>query len=80
MAWEVGKLYHPSLSVDVDRFSDAYLKRTYLNGLSFDGETLTVDRLRSLCAEARALGQEALGMCDNVNEKGLCQGHDPEAH
>lgn len=68
---------HVSLSVDVDRFSDAYLKKHLAGCLSHeDGRVVEVPgELRALCAEYRAKGYECFPPCDNTDEKGHCKGH-----
>jgi hypothetical protein len=73
----VKKTVHMSLSVDVDRFPDSYIKKHYDGILKrADGTRVSWHELRALCSEYRAQGFEAFPPCDNVNERGLCQGHE----
>lgn len=70
---------HCALSVDVDRFSDAKLRKQY-DGILIreDGTRVSWRDLRALCREYRAKGFEVFPPCDNVNERGACQGHGPD--
>lgn len=67
--------HHVAISVDVDRFPDGYLEKHYVNGIKINGERVTVERFRELCAELRAEGMEVFPPCDHVDEKGFCKGH-----
>lgn len=71
-----GRSYCCALSVDVDRFSDAELRRTWLRGLSIDGRPATVASLRGACATMRAQGFEVFPACDKAGPNGACQGHE----
>jgi hypothetical protein len=72
------KSFHVAMSVDVDRFDDAYLIE-HFNGvlLRDDGSHVQVpDDLRKRCAEARASGLDVFPPCDHTDAKGHCLGHD----
>jgi len=68
---------HVALSVDVDRFGDRELQK-WDGALRRDGVPVPWWQLRSLCAEYRAKGFEVFPPCDNVDERGVCQGHPVE--
>lgn len=67
-----------SLSVDVDRFADAYMRKHYRDVLRIDGRVVEVPgELRQLCAEYRSRGFEVFPPCDRAHPTtGLCQGHE----
>lgn len=67
---------HMALSVDVDRFTDSYLEKHYDGVIRRDGEPVPWWKLRSLCAEYRAMGYEAFPPCDNTDTRGNCRGHE----
>lgn len=74
---EVSTTYHMSLSVDVDRYTDAQMRKQYRGVLRhLDGRYVEVPgELRKLCAEYRAKGFKCFPPCDNVDETGSCKGH-----
>ncbi len=72
-----GKRHHMAQSVDVDRFSDNYLRKVVCPGLkNAEGRIPTPTELRAACAAARALGYAVFPPCDNTNPDGTCAGHD----
>jgi len=73
---------HMAVSVDADRFSDAYLKRTYCYpGAPFlRGKSYTVKEFRAECARLRAQGKEVFPPCDNTGPDGSCLGHKRSEH
>ena len=73
-----GRSYCCALSVDVDRFSDAVLRKRWIRGLRIGGNPATVASLRAACAAMRAQGFEVFPACDKAGPNGSCQGHDPE--
>ena len=69
---------HVALSVDVDRFDDRYLRKTYCKpgcGITINGKVPTVAELRAACAEMRAMGFEVFPPCDSHDKRGFCKGH-----
>jgi hypothetical protein len=62
------------VSVDVDRFSDAKLRREWLPIFAQLGAVSVAD-IRRLCAEYRAGGFEAFPSCENHDARGYCTGH-----
>lgn len=76
---DLGKTYHVALSVDVDRFTDAKLRRTWLRGLTLDGKPATVATLRQACAAGRARGWAVFPPCESVGADGSCLGHEEAA-
>ena len=66
---------HVALSVDVDRYSDAKLRREILPGLLMDGRRPTVEELRLACHNARREGLRVFPPCDTTNPDGSCAGH-----
>lgn len=74
---KIGFSYCMAMSVDVDRFTDAYLRKNVLPALSIDGKPVTAAQLRVACFDARNRGLEVLPPCDNVDERGRCAGHAP---
>lgn len=69
---------HITTSVDIDRFSDDYLRRQIIPACTIDGRRPTVAELRRACAEARAKGLEVFPApgCDNADPvTGRCLGH-----
>lgn len=73
---KIGRRYHMAQSVSVDRFTDAYLRKTVCPGLLIDGRRPTPTELRNACAAARVEGLEVFPPCDNVDERGRCKGHE----
>lgn len=71
-----------ALSVDVDRFSDAKLKRDFCTpgcGILLNGKTPTVLELRVACERLRAEGKAVFPPCGNTRPDGYCAGHtDPD--
>ncbi len=74
----MSRLVHIALSVDVDRFSDAYMRKHYCRGITHEGGQLTPKKLRKLCVEARSRGLQVFPACDNTDERGFCQGHEED--
>lgn len=75
------KSIHMGISVDADRFSDADIRKRILPAVTVDGQPISVERFRLICGEARAKGYKVVPPCDNVNELGMCLGHeDTQAH
>lgn len=75
---KVGFSYCVATSVDVDRFSDAYLEMNVLPVLTHNGEPVTVEQLRVACFDHRNRGFKVFPPCGNVDEQGYCKGHPPE--
>jgi hypothetical protein len=73
--WETGKSYHVALSVDIDRFSDAKLRRDYAPFMTIDGRRLTPQEIRKACWQERGKGHVVFPPCDNVGPDGSCAGH-----
>ena len=72
----MGKTMHMALSVDIDRFTDAHLRKHYGGALVYKGSAAeTPKEIRFLCRLARSKGFEVFPPCDNVDEKGCCKGH-----
>ena len=70
---------HMSVSVDVDRLSDAQLREQLTGVLTHEGRTVQVpDELRLLCFDYRNRGYEVFPPCDNTCPKGQCLGHPME--
>ncbi len=70
---------HVAISVDVDRFSDAKIRRQYLPFFRQLGAK-TPEDVRRLCNDERAKGHEVFPPCDKVKPNGACAGHrDPNA-
>lgn len=67
--------FHMAMSVDVDRHTDAYLRKHAIHGLTVDGEQVTVGQLRIACHNARLEGLRVLPPCDNTEPDGSCAGH-----
>jgi len=78
MTEEVRYRKHMALSVDVDRFSDAYLVEQYAGVLKADdGHVVQVPaELRMLCFSYRNRGFECFPPCDHTDETGHCLGHE----
>jgi hypothetical protein len=72
-------IQHMALAVDVDRHTDAYLRWHVCRGLKVNGFEPTPEKLRALCAKARANGQEVFAPCDNTDARGYCQGHEDDS-
>jgi len=68
--------FHVAQSVDVDRFSDAYLRKRVCPGLLIDGRNPTVEELRIACHNARLEGLRVFPPCDNTLPDGSCAGHE----
>ena len=66
---------HMALSVDVDRFSDKYIRNTWLDMFKRQFGVLTVGGIRECCAKARAKGLEVFPPCDHTDARGHCLGH-----
>lgn len=73
MADEKATTYHAAISVDIDRFDDARLRRDWLRQFR---DVTTVDDLRRACADMRARGFAVFPACDNVRADGHCLGHE----
>lgn len=74
-----GRRYCMALSIDVDRFSNAKLRKDYCTpgcGILLDGKVPTVEELRIACAKGRAKGLEVFPPCDQVDDRGHCTGHE----
>lgn len=69
----MSKSFHMAISVDIDRFDDATLRR---NWCRYYPQFRTPAKLRKMCEEARKQGLDAFPPCDNVDEKGHCKGHE----
>jgi len=69
------RLVHMVLSVDVDRFSDAKIRRDFL-GMFAQLGAVTVADVRRICAEYRAKGYEAFPSCEHHDSRGYCLGHE----
>lgn len=67
--------FHVAISVDIDRFSDAYMRKNYLDLFRRNG-IATVEGIRQACANARAKGWDVFPPCDNVKADGSCAGHE----
>jgi hypothetical protein len=67
-----------AVSVDIDRFSDAYLSDIYAPMFEAAGHASDPASIRALCVSARADGLVCFPSCDNVDERGVCKGHRPE--
>lgn len=65
---------HAAASVDIDRFSDARLRKVWLPMFRQLGCETPQD-IRKKCAEARAQGLEVFPPCDNTGPTGACLGH-----
>ncbi len=73
----MSRMTHMALSVDVDRFSDAKLRREFcVPGVFLRGVTPTVEQLRLACYKARLDGLEVFPPCDNTDARGYCKGHE----
>lgn len=72
-------LYHVTIAVDVDRFSDAKLERDYLPAFRalVDPRVTDVATLRALCTTARNLGKTCFPPlnCNSIDDDGGCAGH-----
>jgi len=69
-----------ALSVDVDRQSDAYLRKHLTGVLTHNGHTVQVpDELRLLCFDYRNRGYEVFPPCDHTDALGQCLGHDVDS-
>lgn len=73
--------YHVAVSVDIDRFSDAKLKRDHCPHMLIRDHTgmqrrPTPHEVRRKCQEARAAGFAVFPPCDNTNSDGSCAGHE----
>lgn len=66
--------FHVAISVDIDRFDDAKLKRDYLPFFEHKG-CKTVDDVRRLCIKARSRGQAVFAPCGKTLPDGSCAGH-----
>lgn len=74
---EIGKSYCMAVSVDVDRFTDAYLRKRVCPGLrNADGRTPTPGEVRVACYDARNRGLRVFPPCDNTKPDGSCAGHE----
>lgn len=71
-----GRSYCCALSVNVDRFSDAVLRKRWICGLRIEGRPATVASLRAACATMRTQGFEVFPACDAAGPDGSCQGHE----
>lgn len=69
------KTIHMVLAVDIDRFTDAKIRRDFLPMLAKLGAASVID-VRRICREYRAKGYEAFPSCDHHDERGYCLGHD----
>jgi hypothetical protein len=75
----MGKSICIALSVNIDRFDDAYMAREFLDMFRQQKGFTTVAQIRAYCAQARAKGLEVFPPCDNADERGRCKGHEPSA-
>lgn len=67
---------HMALSVDIDRFSDAHLRREFCSWIEFDGKRITDPReLRILCSKARGQGLVVFPPCHHTHADGTCAHH-----
>lgn len=66
---------HVCLSVDIDRFTDAALRKRWIKGLTINDRPATVAELRAACREARAKGLDVFPNpnCPNPGPRGNCE-------
>jgi hypothetical protein len=71
---EIGKSYCFAMSVDADRFSDAYIRKHILPCIkpTFEHPEL----FRRACRELRELGYKVFPPCDKAGPTGECMGHE----
>lgn len=67
---------HVAVSVDIDRFPDLHIERTYLKMFRSAGLATSVAGIRHACAVARAQGFEVFPPCDRTKANGRCDGHE----
>lgn len=70
---------HVAVSVDIDRFTDAQLRRQWLPMFAASGVS-TVAKLREACAQMRAQGYAVFPSpdCTNRGPDGGCRGCPPK--
>ena len=72
--------FHVCVSVDVDRFSDRYLRKSGILGMFRDALGCQTPRdVRQHCELARQRGLRVFPSCDNPKPDGSCAGHDDGA-
>lgn len=71
---------HCCVSVDIDRFTDAKLRKDWLPMFSDFYQVNSVPQLRALCRDARNSGQSGFSFdwCPSPGPDGTCQGHEEE--
>jgi hypothetical protein len=70
-----GRTIHIAVSVDIDRHSDSYLRKEWLDTFRAAVGARTVRDIRQHCQLARMRGLEVFPPCDHVDERGHCLGH-----
>ena len=72
----MSKRFHLSMSVDADRFTDAYIRKHILPAIkpTFEHPEL----FRRACREAREEGLAVFPPCDHTDARGYCLGHEED--
>jgi hypothetical protein len=73
---QVSKSFHMAMSVDADRFTDAYIRRNILPFVSHKFEH--PELFRRACRAEREKGHEVFPPCNNTDARGYCAGHEEE--
>jgi len=71
-------MYHCAQSVDVDRFTDAYIRRSGILDSFAQLGCKTPRDVRQQCVLARKKGWEVFPPCDHHGPDGRCLGHAEE--
>jgi hypothetical protein len=74
--WQTTRWHHSDVSIEAALLASD--ERLRMLGLTRDGKQLPLDQFRRELKLLHAHGYECVPMCNNVDAKGRCLGHEPE--